>query len=165
VDVQEQSGASDDEVGAGAAEGLESGEQKRRRRRGRRGGRRANRHRNGERADLPAGAGEAGGGQSGEVLLAAASVEEEWPDLIGDIVSEDEAASERESVEKAADESEWRSETSSAAKGGEQAPSSGSSAERDHNHDLGRGTASAEANEDDLDKPKRGGWWQRRSFF
>jgi ribonuclease E len=158
--VQEQSAVSDEEVGAGAADSRESGEPRRRRRRGRRGGRRANRQRNGERAGLPA-AGETGVAPSGDVLLAAASVEEEWPDLVGDIASEDETASEHESVEKSADESEWRAEASGPAAGGESAAASGSSAE--HHHD--RGTASAESDEDDLNKPKRGGWWQRRSFF
>jgi ribonuclease E len=162
AEAGEQSVASDDAGGSGAAEGREGGEQRRRRRRGRRGGRRANRRRNGERADAVIAAdGEAGSGPSGEVLLAAASVEEEWPDLVGDIGSEDEPAG--ENVEKAADESEWQSEASGGAAGGERAPSSAAPDERDH--EVGRGTTSAESDESDLDKPKRGGWWQRRSFF
>jgi ribonuclease E len=159
AETHEDAVDADDAPGPGADEGRESGEPRRRRRRGRRGGRRANRHRNGERADavIAGGGGEDGSASSGEVLLAAASVEEEWPDLVGDIASEDDTAA--ENVEKAVDESAWRAEASGAATG----EHSGSATERDHQ--IGRGTNSAESDADDPDKPKRGGWWQRRNFF
>jgi ribonuclease E len=160
-----EAGPSGEATAGATAEGRPSGEPRRRRRRGRRGGRRANRHRNGERADTIApGTSEAAPAPSGEVLLAAASVEEEWPDLIGDIATEDEAASETGAErEESASEAPADWQGGSAAPSGDEPTSSTPPAHEPHG-EFGRGASPTQA-EHDLDKPKRGGWWQRRSFF
>ena len=131
-----------------------NGEPRRRRRRGRRGGRRANRNRDGEHNEAAMTSGEGGPapsneGTPGNVLLAGTSVEDEWPELINDIVAEEDSAAD---ADAAPDDFAREEGFVEATHPEPEEPSQPSQ-------------PSSEPEDDDPSRPKRGGWWQRRSFF
>ena len=169
----EETEAAAGEAQAEAASEDGEGREARRRRRGRRGGRRRGRGRdNGERTEDAAHAGEAQsegaeyGEDSGDVDRAVESISEE-PDSGNGHAEEHDALSEAvEPVEAAAPETEAQAEAQEMGEAEEPRDSEGAAEDADpasgESEPL---TAEPAVEPEDDTRPKRSGWWNRRSSF